>query len=76
MMSHWSKGAAGAGYTGKVPAVQATAFRVRCLLSDTELSPPPNESAHVQHEFVLRAILIQIILKLVESASSFPGERA
>ena len=22
MMSHWSKGAAGAGYTGKVPGVQ------------------------------------------------------
>ena len=58
------------------PCTLGKGYRVWYLLSDTESSQPPDESAHVQHEFVARTILRQIIAKLEESASSFPGERA
>ena len=46
------------------------------VLSATESSRPPNESAHVYHEFVVWTILRQIIAKLEESASSFSAESA
>ena len=46
------------------------------VLSDTESFRPPNESARIEHEFVVWIILRQIIAKLEESTSSFPGERA